>query len=104
MSKCPANLSTESELHDQCDLLTPVALQEKILNLNAAVRSLVACFVTIVLQGEAITRIWSKTLCKNLKEKDRSISYIVELTYDIVKDVHTALHYESLVGSIYLNM
>ena len=88
---------------DHCDLLTPVALQEKILNLNAPVRSLIACFVTIVLQGEATTRIWSKILCKNLKEKDRSISHIVELTYNTVKDVHTALHYESFEGSIYLN-
>ena len=103
LSKCPANLSTKSESKNHCDSLTPVALQENILNLNAPVRSLVACFVAIVLQGEAITRIWSKTLCKNLKEKDHSISHIVEMTYDTVKDVHTALHYESFVGSIYLN-
>ena len=103
LSKSPRNLSTDSESDDHCDSLTPDALQEKILNLNAPVRSLVACFVTIVLQGEATTRIWSKTLCKNLKEKDRSISHIVELTYDTVKDLHTALHYESFVGSIYLN-
>ena len=103
LSKSPTNLSTESESDDHCDSLTPVALQEKILNLNAPVRSLIACFVTNVLQGEATTRIWSKTLCQNLKEKDRSISHIVELTYDTVKDVHTALHYESFVGSIYLN-
>ena len=103
LSKSPANLSTNIESDDKCDSLTPVALQENILNLNAPVRSLVACFVTLVLQREATTRIWSKTLCKNLKEKDRSISHIVELTYDTVKDVHTALYYESLVGSIYLN-
>ena len=95
--------SPESESDDHCDSLTPVALQEKILNLNAPVRSLVACFVTIVLQEEAITRIWSKTLCKYLKEKDRSISRVVELTYDTIKDDHTTLHYESFVGSIYLN-
>ena len=92
-------MSKVCESDDPCDSMKPVAPQEKILNLNAPVRCLVAYYATSVLQGEPIQRIWSQTLCKNL-----SISCILDLTHDTIKDAGlTSPHYESFVGSVYLN-
>ena len=100
----PAEMSKVCESDDPCDSMKPVAPQEKILNLNAPVRCLVAYYATSVLQGEPIQRIWSQTLCKNLKEKYLSISRILDLTHDTIKDAGlTSPHYESFVGSVYLN-
>ena len=104
LSKHQADMFEESESDDLCDSMKPVSLQEqeKLLNLNAPVRSLVAYYATSVLQTEHIQRIWSQTLCNNLKKKCLSISRILDLTHDTVKDTgHTSLH--SSVGSVYLN-
>ena len=76
LSKSPIEMTNDI---DSCDSMKPVALQENILNLNAPVRCLVAYYATSVLQGEPIKRIWTQTLCKNLKEKNLSISRILDL-------------------------
>ena len=80
LSKHQADMFEESESDDLCDSMKPVSLQEqeKLLNLNAPVRSLVAYYATSVLQTEHIQRIWSQTLCNNLKKKCLSISRILD--------------------------
>ena len=104
LSKSPVEMTEDSESNDSCDSMKSVALQEKILNLNAPVRCLVAYYATSVLQGEPIKRIWTQTLCKNLKKKNLSISRILDLTHDTIKDAGLTLpHYESFMGSVYLN-
>ena len=101
LSKGPVEMTNDI---DSCDSMKSVALQENILNLNAPVRCLVAYYATSVLQGKPIKRIWTQTLCKNLKEKNLSISRILDLTHDTMKDAGLTLpHYESFMGSVYLN-